>query len=355
MHGGPDALGAPQHDFSTNSNACGPCPMALAAVQAADATRYPNPTYTALRQSLADFHGVSPERVLLAGSASEFIFRITAWAAGQGARTVHLPVHHYGDYARAAQAFGLRCETTLTGVADACPTESSSRTLAWACEPSSPLGQPHTDWPRWLMDGSAPAPSQTVLVLDRVYAPLRLSGVTSLSDAQLDRVWQLFSPNKALGLTGVRAAYVIAPCLGMAGAGGQNVSDVSALLQMAPSWPVGAHGVAMLQAWTQAVTQAWLAGSLCQLRDWKARQIALLTRLGWTLQASEANFFCARPPKQLDLTELRQNHGIKLRDATSFGLPGWCRLGVLGPDAQDALEIALQTSLTGSNILENAV
>ena len=27
-HGGPDALGAPVHDFSTNSNACGPCATA---------------------------------------------------------------------------------------------------------------------------------------------------------------------------------------------------------------------------------------------------------------------------------------------------------------------------------------
>ena len=31
-HGGPDAQGAAPHDFSTNSNACGPCPLALTAV-----------------------------------------------------------------------------------------------------------------------------------------------------------------------------------------------------------------------------------------------------------------------------------------------------------------------------------
>ena len=49
LHGGPDAAGAAQFDFSTNSNACGPCPMAWAAVQAADATRYPDPQYTALK------------------------------------------------------------------------------------------------------------------------------------------------------------------------------------------------------------------------------------------------------------------------------------------------------------------
>ena len=32
-HGGPDALGAPRWDFSTNANACGPAPHVLAALR----------------------------------------------------------------------------------------------------------------------------------------------------------------------------------------------------------------------------------------------------------------------------------------------------------------------------------
>ena len=62
LHGGPDSLGAAPHDFSTNSNACGPCPLTLAAVQQADATRYPDPAYTDLRAQLAAFHGASAHR-----------------------------------------------------------------------------------------------------------------------------------------------------------------------------------------------------------------------------------------------------------------------------------------------------
>ena len=96
-HGGPDAQGAAPHDFSTNSNACGPCPLALTAVQQADATRYPDPAYTALRAQLAAFHGLAPARIVLAGSASEFIHRITALAARRGARAVAVPAHGYGD------------------------------------------------------------------------------------------------------------------------------------------------------------------------------------------------------------------------------------------------------------------
>jgi histidinol-phosphate aminotransferase len=322
VHGGPDALGVPRFDFSTNSNACGPCPQALAAVQNADATLYPDASYTNLRQQLADFHEVDVSRVVLAGSASEFIFRITAWVAqhtaGQG--RVHLPPHSYGDYAQAAQAWGL--STT---------PDANTAQLVWACEPSSPLGQAHAVWPQWLQTG-LPATTAT-LVLDCAYAPLRLSGTPSLTGPQRDQVWQLYSPNKSLGLTGVRAAYVLAP-LG-------SQAAVLALENLCASWPVGAHGVAMLQAWVQPDVQRWVMSSLQTLADWKARQINGLHSLGWTCLPSEANFFCARPALGLDIGQLRAA-GLKLRDAASFGLPGHVRLGVLPPQAQDVLCKALQ-------------
>lgn len=318
VHGGPDALGVPLHDFSTNSNACGPCPQALAAVQQADATRYPDAGYAKLRAQLAALHGVASERVLIAVSASEFIFRITAWVAQQGARTVWLPPQHYGDYASAAQAWGLR---RVDDVAEAA--------LRWACDPSSPLGQAHAGWDVWLYGHGA-------CVLDRAYEPLRLDGALALTQEQLLRVWQLYSPNKALGLTGVRAAYVIAPL--------DALAAVAQLEALCPSWPVGAHGVALLQAWVRPEVQAWLHDSLEVLRAWKTRQIALCENLGWQVEHSLANYFCARPEMQGDaLTQALQAlraQGIKLRDATSFGLPGQVRLGVLPPQAQDAMHAA---------------
>ena len=342
LHGGPDALGVPRLDFSTNSNACGPCPQALAALRQVDASHYPDARYTALRQQLAAFHDVSPQRVLLAGSASEFIFRISAGVVQQGGRQVSLPPHSYGDYAQAARAWGLDLNATPDG-AD----------LAWACEPSSPLGLAHTTWPQWLFNPAPPAdglaaamrPEPAPLLLDCAYEPLRLQGTPSLNAAQRNRVWQLWTPNKALGLTGVRAAYAIAP---------QSAPAlVAALERLSPSWPVGAHGVAMLQAWVQPEVQAWLAGTLPTLRDWKARQIVLLEALGWHCLPSDGNFFCARPPRMDVLTPLRCA-GIKLRDASSFGLPGHVRVGVLSPAAQDALELAWMTALDAASPHQNS-
>lgn len=353
MHGGPDTLGVPLFDFSTNSNACGPCPAALTAVQLADPTCYPDPAYAVLREQLAAFHGVAPDRVVLAASASECIFRITAWVAqhispkGRPSATVCVPPHAYGDYAQAAQAWGLG----LT-------RHAANSSLVWCCEPASPLGGPHGDWPEGLLGDQAankgsqphgetadPTAPSTPVVLDCAYAPLRLSGTPSLTPAQRQHVWQLFSPNKSLGLTGVRAAYAVAPV------GAE--SAVIALDRLAPSWPLGAHGVALLQAWVQPEVQAWLCDSLHTLRRWKRTQIEMLTALGWTCLPSDANFFCARPAwhqssqpdaaaqGSIELHRLR-SAGIKLRDTTSLGLPGHVRLGVQSPEAQEALRAALQ-------------
>ncbi len=319
VHGGPDAFGVPRHDFSTNSNACGPCPEVLAAVRAADATRYPDPAYSALREALATWHAVDPARIVLAGSASEFIFRISGAVARTGSGRVWLPVHGYGDYARAAEAWGLE------------PTaQPEAAQLLWVCDPASPLACPHENLAA-LVDNLTKAQA---CVLDLAYEPLRLSGTLALSSAQRERVWQLWTPNKALGLTGVRAAYAIAPV----GAG----ALVQRLARLAPSWPVGAHGVALLDAWTRPSVRDWLAHSRDRLRDWKARQLACCETLGWSVQPSVANFFCAKPPNR-DLTahlERLRTRGIKLRDTSSFGLPGRLRLGVLAPAAQDALMAA---------------
>jgi histidinol-phosphate aminotransferase len=340
VHGGPDAAGVPQHDFSTNRNAVGPCEDALRAVQASDPGHYPDPAYTALRKALGQFHGVPPSRVVLAASASEFIHRITALAAQQGTRAVQVPLHGFGEYARAALARGM--ELQPRGGPPHAP-------LQWACEPSSPLGLPD---PAVLLWAAPPAlDAQTgvlheqppLRVVDCAYAPLRLEGRAAWtgvpgSDLPVD-AWQLWSPNKALGMTGVRAAYAIAP------PGMDRWVDV--LDTLAPAWPVGSHGVALLQAWVDPVVQRWLVYSLETLRAWKSRQQALCIDLGWAIHSgSLANYFCAQPDSAGDLPTLQarlaalRQAGIKLRDCTSFGLPGSVRLGVLAPQAQDALRTA---------------
>jgi histidinol-phosphate aminotransferase len=316
-HGGPDARGVPRWDFSTNANAAGPCPFTLDALHRADPSRYPDPAYQRLRERLGSWHGVAASRIVIAASASEFIQRITAVAARLAPGPVQAPVHAYGDYAAAARAHGR--EVVVEGQAPG---------LRWCADPSSPLGQ------------SSPPPAEPMscmTVLDAVYEPLRLEGQTAWGAAQRDAVFQLVSPNKALGLPGIRAAYAIAPRED----GTRDVAAwCAALAETEPSWPIGAHGVALLEAWAGEPTQQWLAAQRPRLREWKRTLVQLLEAAGAAVCSSVTPFVCARLPTGASPQALR-NCGVGVRDAASFGLPGWVRLSAQPPAAQEALRQAL--------------
>lgn len=351
VHGGADAMGVPRWDFSTNSNAAGPCPQTLEAVRQASFEHYPDPTYVALRERLAAYHGVAPWRIVPGASASELIARITAdVAATQHRAAVWMPEFHYGDYTRAALTHGMPQVTSM-----------AQADLIWLCAPTSPLGQVQP-WPE---EWTQRKPDATV-VLDCAYAPLQLTQVDVTPGLDRDAVWQLWTPNKALGLCGVRAGYAIAPAH-------EDRHRVQGLLRAAPSWPLGAAGVALLESWCQPETQAWLEAARDTLRRWKVRQINCLQMLGLEWLDSETNFGVVRLPWPLATTSaadealtfdvLQLSHeagpvlsglapkweevqsslrrrGVKLRDCTSFGLPGCVRVCVHTPEAQDALAAA---------------
>ncbi len=340
-HGGPGAEGAVRWDFSTNANAAGPCPHTVQALARTDATRYPDPGYHALRERLAAWHGVDAQRILLAASASEFIQRITAVGQRLAPGAVAVPTLAYGDYAVAARACGRAL--VYTAADGAYPNRDSSNadadassrantsgstdraTLHWCADPGSPLGQ----------DGAPPRdPAATVTVLDAVYAPLRLSGESPWWADACDAVFQLHSPNKALGLPGIRGAYVIAP----ARAAWPLQAWCDALNAAEPSWPLGVHAVAMLESWTEPATQAWLAAARIKLRTWTASLRDGLADLGLQPAPSVTPFLCARLPDAAALCR----RGLAVRDTASFGLPGWMRVSAQPPEALDALLLALK-------------
>ncbi|MET4576562.1 aminotransferase class I/II-fold pyridoxal phosphate-dependent enzyme [Ottowia thiooxydans] len=332
-HGGTDMMGVPAHDLSSNSNACGPYWPAEEALRAADARHYPDHAYTSLVIQLAAWHGVAPSRIVLGSSGSELIQRLSIAAALEvsGSRqtaSVWLPEHAYGDYAYAAGAAGLGRVH-----------HAEQADLIWACDPSSPVGQAHKD-----LAGQVTAlrPGQT-MVLDQAYEPLRLSGALALDERALDAVWRIITPNKAMGLTGVRAAYAIAPR--------QEAGLLARVRALAPSWPLGVHGVALLESWATVDAHQWLSECREQLKLWKARQISLLRAAGWSVSPSDANFFVIarsggmQAETGFDMKsclEALRMRGIKLRDCASFGLPHHMRVAVASPAVQDELMLALK-------------
>jgi histidinol-phosphate aminotransferase len=175
-------------------------------------------------------------------------------------------------------------------------------------------------------------PGACPTVLDAVYAPLRLHGDDLWQRTARDQVFELHSPNKALGLPGVRGAYAIAPLH----AAWPVTAWCDALQAAQPSWPLGSHAVALLNCWTEPATQAWLQDSLHTLRGWTGVLREGLAALGLQPSPSVTPFLCARRPAAADAATLR-TRGLAVRDTASFGLPGHMRVSAQPPEALAAL------------------
>lgn len=321
IHGGTDAGPAPRYDFSTNANSLGPDPYALAAIQAADPSRYPDPLYTRLHAALADFHGVSPKQVAVGGGTSELIHRLTRWRYLRGPMLILPPT--FSEYARAAQP----AELPILRATDA---ESFLKllpraTLAFLCVPNNPTGEVYAFLEQ---AGQTASRHQIALVLDLAYYSLLPDPPGLPTNA-----WRLYSPNKAHGLTGVRAGYLLAP------------HDLRHFRNLAPSWVLGVHGEAFLQATLQPDSQNWLAATRQEIWRLRSQLAQGLRGLGLEVQESPANFLLVRVGQATATAQRLRKLGFGVRDCTSFGLPEWLRLSAQPPQAQEALLKALRREL----------
>jgi histidinol-phosphate aminotransferase len=328
-HGGSDSGPAVVHDFSSNASPLGPPPELLQAVLGADRCRYPDPDYLALRERLGAAEALDPGRVLPASGGAEAIRRLSLAAKLSGLTEVWVPQPGFGDYAAAALALGLQVQRYAS--AQQLSQALLQPALVWVCEPCNPTGERFSP-ADWLALDNALQCSASTLAVDTAYEPLRLIGASTLTQDLAERAWRLICPNKALSLTGVRAAYLLAPASSPLAEHARSV---------APSWVLSSEGVALLMHWHSAETQQHLRQVRSQLTVWRDTQHDLLADMGWQQRPTGTNFWLAKPPQSGLLLPLRER-GIKLRDANSFGLPGWVRLSTQSPQAQLALQSALK-------------
>lgn len=337
QHGGPDRGPHIEWDFSSNANVL-PLPASLQArLLHADRRAYPEPSYAALRERLASSSGVHAERIVPTAGSSEGIRRLTLAAYLQGCRQVCVPVPGYGDYRAAALALGMAV-WPIPSVKETLPP---GPVLWWLCEPCNPTGAslPHEAWVT--MRQRLDARHDVIVALDRAYEPLRLHGQDPVPFDVAQRCWQLHSPNKALGLTGVRAGWMQAPAPQWAPDG-----LLDSVWRLAPSWVLSAEGVNLLSQWFDPAVQGWLSQAREALLGMQQTQWQALSARGWLHQPSCTPFMVSRHPL-LDEAAMAELHvflrgrGIKWRDVGPLGLPAWVRWRVHQAPAHEALLAAL--------------
>lgn len=316
-HGGTDAGPSPRFDFSTNANAFGASPVAHAALRAVDPAGYPDPAYTDLRAALAAWHDRRPEEIVVGAGACELIHRAVRTAGGPV--VLHEPT--FGEYRYAADVAGVpvRAAHDLDTWLRLLPGAA----LAFLCVPNTPDGSVAD--PARLADAATDAGCR--LLVDVAYHPL-----SQIRPQLPDHAWQLWAPNKAHGVTGVRAAYLVTD------------AAAAARLGRAPSWVLSAHGAAFLATLPSAAAQRWVADTRATLWQWRDELADRLIAAGVPVTVGAANFLLAHVGDATGTAARLRRDGIRVRDATSFGLPDALRLSAQPPAAQEALLAALQVA-----------
>lgn len=311
-HGGPSAAAFSGLDFSVNCNPYGPNPALLAAVRGADHTHYPDPTYAALRQSLADWHGVTPEMVAPSVGASDLLHRLARAFLPTGGKllSLHAP---FGELARAAALQRAGVEV-LPNLPEHLPAGGQ---LLY-------VGQPHNPTGRCLSAGEleglahACAAAHTLLVLDLAYAPF-----VDAPSIQHPAVIQLYSSGKAHGLVGARPAYAVA------------APEVAAQLEnLAPAWHLPAGTAALLSALPSA--QDFLAQTLPQVRQ-DAQALALALSHFGAVEHHAAPYLTLEVGDASRVARKLLALGVKVRDCGSYSLPNCIRVSTQRPAADEIL------------------
>jgi histidinol-phosphate/aromatic aminotransferase/cobyric acid decarboxylase-like protein len=290
-HGGDGArlaarLGVPPEeilDLSASLNPCAPDVSALLSAHADAARRYPDPS--AATTALAATLDVEADRLVLTNGGAEAIALV---AAERPAGDVD--PRDFSLYARHLQR-----------VEPGAPR--------WRSNPHHPTGL--------LADGDERAE-----VWDEAFYPLA-TGEWSRRDPDAIVVGSL---TKVFACPGLRAGYVVAPAAALA----------DRLRARQPEWSVNALVCAVLpELLAQEDLVGWVS-AIAKLRD---QLDALLRDHGFEPAPSDANFVFVREAS--GLRDALAEHGVLVRDTTSFGAPGGVRIGVPSEGGLHRLDDAL--------------
>jgi histidinol-phosphate/aromatic aminotransferase/cobyric acid decarboxylase-like protein len=325
-HGGPPGEGgdpAPVRiDFSVSLNAFGPAPAVLRAMRAAPVDAYPDPLSLAPRRAAAERWGRPVEEIVFGAGAAELIHAV-CFAYVRLGDTVLVPMPTFGEYARAATLCGGRVlqgiaappEYSLDPEAIAAAVVQHRPRIAFLCAPNNPTGQPLArDGLHRVADACAAA--GTLLVIDQSFDGFLAEPLGTPALPGHPVVIHLRSITKDHALAGVRAAFAAGPAHLVAPVERGRVPWASSTLAQA----------AAVAALSDA-GEAHAAATIPRLREERERLESAFARLRMPTVPTATHFVLADVGDAAGLSaRLRAEHGLRVRDCTSFGLPGHIRV-----------------------------
>ena len=333
--------------LSSNENAFGPSPLAVAAYTeaAAQLHRYPDGGCTALRGAIAELHGLDADRIVCGAGSDEIISLLCQAYAGPGDEVLYSQ-HGFLMYALSAKAAGatpvFAPETNLTSDVDALlDTVSDNTRLLFLANPNNPTGTYLPGDDLWRLRRELR--DDIILVIDAAYAEYATrddysSGLDLVDGGGNVVMTRTFS--KIYGLGGARLGWGYCPA---------GIADVLNRVRgpFNVSTPAMAAGLAALGDTgfidrARAHNDTWLA--------WTRDEILAL---GLDVPPSAGNFvlvkFPVKPGQNTAIAEAADDflkrRGIIVRRMAAYGLDDCLRITIGREDEMCAAVGALKEFL----------
>ena len=329
--------------ISANENALGCSPAASEAYRAlGDALHvYPDPQANALREVLAQKHGLDPAQIIF-GTGSDEIFSMACQAYLNPGDEMVQPQFAFAAWAIAARAAGANViaapERDYTVDVDAMLAAVTPRTrMMFVANPASPTGTfiPAAEIKRL----HTALPENVLLILDGAYAEFAESRTDFDTGFELARnasniiVTRTFS--KLYGLAALRLGW-----------GYANPTIIQTLNKI--RLPFNASSGAQAAAIAALDDTDFSARSLARVESGRAQLSAFLGDIGLAPLPAFANFVTVRVPAPLTAAEVERalsERGILVRGLQNYAMPDCLRI-TIGTEAEmQSLETALRSIL----------
>jgi len=338
-------------DFSVNTNPLGPPEILEEEVarccKAGVYRAYPDSNYARLREAIAYFHGLDEDLLVVCNGASE---ALNLAVIALKPRNLLVVSPSYGDYDLLCEGIDAKCRhlvmREISGAfkfdADRVVEEVKDldEVTVVITNPNNPTGLVVDE--EVLLGLAEELDGEAWLILDEVYA--ELSGHSGLLGRGLENVVVVRSFTKVFGAPGLR--------LGFAYTASRKL--LRRMEAIRPTWNISSIAEATFRKiLVEAKEELWsfIRRSSQYIAEERIRLMQLLSKLGYRVYGSEANFLLLKHPwidSQILRDELLRRYRIHVRSAHTFrGLTRFhTRVAVRKRDENELLVRAFE-ELTG--------
>lgn len=291
--------------LNTNENPYPPSPEVIRAIGQAtgDGLRlYPDPEATALRQAIAEYHGLKPEQVFC-GNGSDEVLGLCFYAFFSPGKKVVFPDITYSFYPVYTELFGLDYEQIPLNEDFTLPVDKflGGNGGAVICNPNAPTGRtlPLSDIRR-ILDAN---PNVVVLV-DEAYADFGAQSAVELI-GEYPNLVVVCTLSKSRSLAGMRIGYA----LGNA----DLIAGVNCVKNSFNSYPLDRLALAAGEAAIRDV--GYFERTRHSIMETRERTTARLRKLGFLVHDSNANFIFITHPAMSgrELQQGLRDRGVLVR------------------------------------------